>query len=145
MNLEKIKTIIIPILTNYNLELYSLKTKRQFGMAILEVLVDGDDIDASFLAKVNQKLNDAIDPELPKNYYLEVSTAGAERPLNSLNQAAKHVGKYLLLETAKEKIKGVLEEVKAESLVLKVNLKGVIKKIEIAESEIVKMMLTVKY
>lgn len=145
MNLEKIKIIITKTLREYNLELYSVKTKREFGMSILEVLVEGKDIDAKDLGSINEKINEDIDEYLPANYYLEVSTAGAIRVLNSLEQVKKQTGKYLLITKAGKSIKGVLEKTEDDTLFIKVNEKGKIKVIKTSYSDADEVKLTVKY
>lgn len=145
MNIEKIKEITEKLLKRYDLELFSIKTKREFGMSILEILVDGNEIDASSLGKINQALNDEIDEYLPNNYYLEVSTAGAIRVLNSIEQTKKKIGKYLLITKDNKSIKGVLEKVEDDTLFIKINEKGKIKVIETSFSEADEVLLTVKF
>ncbi|HHV33487.1 MAG TPA: hypothetical protein GXX71_02205 [Acholeplasma sp.] len=145
MNIEKIKEITLEILKRFDLELYSIRTKREYGMNILEILVDGDDIDASSLGAVNESINEAIDEYLLNNYYLEVSTAGAIRVLNSLDQVKRQVGKYLRVTKDNKSIKGVLEKVEDDTLFIKINDKGRIKVIETSFSEADEVELTVKF
>jgi ribosome maturation factor RimP len=114
-------------------------------MNILEILVDGDDIDASSLGAVNESINEAIDEYLLNNYYLEVSTAGAIRVLNSLDQVKRQVGKYLRVTKDNKSIKGVLEKVEDDTLFIKINDKGRIKVIETSFSEADEVELTVKF
>lgn len=145
MNVPKIKEIAAKILKEYNLELYSVKTKREFGMSILELLVDGNDIDAKDLGSINERINEQIDEYLPTNYYLEVSTAGAIRVLQSLEQVKKQIGKYLLITKDGKSIKGILEKVEDDTLFIKVNEKGRMKVIKASYSDADEVKLTVKY
>lgn len=145
MNLENIKNLIEPVLKEENLTLYSLKTKHEMGMAILEILVDGDDLNSDLLSSVNQKINDLIDSELPDDYYLEVSSPGAERDIRSLEEACKFVGKYIFFRTNKLEHEGTLEKIEEETLFVKVNLKGRFKTFEVNYSDIIKLRLAIKF
>lgn len=145
MNIEKIKEITTNLLKKHGLELYSLKTKREFGTSILEVLVIGDFIDAQKLGSINEELNEKIDEYLPASYYLEVSTAGAIRVLSSIEDVKRQIGKYLELTKDGIKIKGVLEKVVDDVLFLKTNEKGRIKVVEASFSNQDEVKLTVKY
>lgn len=145
MNLEIVKEKIIKILEKSDLELYSLKQKRKFGLPVLEVLVDGDEMDSNKLGRVNQEINDEIDEFLPVNYYLEVSTAGAIRPIKSSEEAKKYIGKYILVKKENKEVKGVLEKVEDDTLYIKINQKGRMSIIETSFKEANEVMLTVKY
>lgn len=145
MNIEKIKEIIIPILYKHKLELYSLKSKREFGMSILEILVEGDKIDAQTLGKVNQEINDGIDEYLPNNYYLEVSTAGAVRPLRNIDEVKKHIGKYIKVKEEHGSTKGVLEKVEENIMFIKVNNKGRMTVVKFVFDEVKEVILTVMF
>lgn len=145
MNIERITEITISLLNRYDLELHSIRKKREFGMPILEVLVKGKNLDASKLGEINQALNDEIDEYLPEKYNLEVSTAGAIRVLNSINETKDLIGKYLLVTKNHKKIKGVLEKVEEDTLFIKVNEKGRIRVIETSFSEADEVKLTVKF
>ena len=145
MNLENIKKIIEPALATEKLSLYSLKIKQEFGMNILEVLVDGDKLDSDTLSTVNQKINDLIDSELPEDYYLEVSSPGAERDIRSLEEANRFIGKYVFFKTNSMEHEGTLEKITGETLSIKVNLKGRFKTFEINYSDIIKLRLAIKF
>ena len=145
MNLEKMKEIIIKVLDKHNLKLYSLGQKKEFGMSILEVLVDGNNIDAQVLGVVNEEINDAIDDYLPENYYLEVSTAGAIRVLNSISEVERQIGKYVKVTKENIVVKGVLQKVEKDIMFIKVNEKGKIKEVKISFKDANEVKLTVKY
>lgn len=145
MDLELIKNKVQELLLKENIEVVSVKTKSEFGMSILEIIVDGPTLDAAKLGEYNQRINDLIDEHLPANFYLEVSTAGAIRPINSLQEANKHIGKYVLAVTDRGKFQGELTKVDAKNIFVKVNLKGRFKEIEIPYKDISKFELTVKF
>ncbi|NMA05662.1 MAG: hypothetical protein GX931_04750 [Acholeplasmataceae bacterium] len=144
MNLELIKERILPILVKYELELISIKTKREFGFNILEIIVDKENVDVEYLSIVNMKINDEIDDLLSDNYYLEVGTPGAERELKTIEEAKKNLNKYVCFVGDKYNSEGYLEDVKGDILYIKVNLKGRFKVIEVPFSELSKLKTTVK-
>jgi ribosome maturation factor RimP len=144
MNLELIKERILPILDKYELELISIKTKREFGFNILEIIVDKENVDVEYLSIVNMKINDEIDDLLSDNYYLEVGTPGAERELKTIEEAKKNLNKYVCFVGDKYNSEGYLEDVKGDILYIKVNLKGRFKVIEVPFSELSKLKTTVK-
>lgn len=147
MNLEKVKQIVEEFLKSESMRLYSIRTKGEHGMSILEISVDGHTLDAAYLGELNQKINDLIDEELPNNYYLEVSSPGAIRPLHSLEEASYHIDKYVLATTDRETYKGVLKKIDLEKEIvsIEVNLKGRFKVFEVPYKEINKFKLTVRF
>lgn len=145
MKLDLIEEKLIKILEKYDLELYSLKRKREFGLSILEILVDGNEMDSDKLGRVNQEINDEIDEHIPANHYLEVSTAGAIRPIKSIKEAKRHIGKYILVKKENKEIKGVLEKVEDDLLFIKINQKGRMSVVETSFAEANEVILTVKY
>ncbi len=144
MNLDLIKERIMPILNKHKLELVSLKTKREFGFNILEIIVDKDNVDVEYLSVVNMKINDEIDDLLSDDYYIEVATPGAERDIKTIEEAKKNISKYVHFVGDKYNDEGYLEDVKGDILYIKVNLKGRFKVIEIPFSELSKLKTTVK-
>ncbi len=144
MNLELIKERIMPILNEYKLELFSIRTKREFGFNILEIIVDKENVDVEYLSVVNMKINDEIDDLLSDDYYIEVGTPGAQRELKTLEDAKKNINKYVHFVGDKYNNEGYLEDVKGDILYIKVNLKGRFKVIEVPFSELSKLKTTVK-
>lgn len=144
MNIELIKNKITPLLDAQSLELVSVKTKREFGFNILEIIVDGDDLEVDRLGEVNVLINDLIDELLPEDYYLEVASPGAERELTTLDEAKKHIHKYVAFVSDKYNHEGTLEDVVDNILHIKVNLKGRFKVIEVPFETLNKLKLTVK-
>ncbi|MCK9289490.1 MAG: hypothetical protein M0P08_03845, partial [Acholeplasmataceae bacterium] len=61
MEIKKVRAIIEKLLTNEKYSLYDLKKKRQFGYAILEVVVDGENLTVAVLTKLNELILNAID------------------------------------------------------------------------------------
>lgn len=146
MNIEIVKKIVETYLEDKTLRLYSCKMKKEYGMNIVEVLIDSDDIiDIDELALCNTYLAeqlDQYDQEWPE-YYLEVSSAGAEKELTSLEQVKKYVESYVYVEMNENTYEGKLEEVQDDILSVKVNLKGRMKIYKIKYEDISYIRLAV--
>ena len=93
---------------------------------------------------------DSLDPDpIPQAYFLEVSSLGVERPLETDEDFRQSVGKYVMV-TLHEAVEGQsiyegdLIEATDEEIVLKVRVKTREKDISIQKSNIARAQLTVK-
>ena len=146
MDLKKIEEVIVKHLEQHSLVLYSLKVKQEFGEKILEVIVDGTDLSSDHLGVVNQELSTLLDTVgFDPNYYLEVSSPGAERPLRNETEVLSAIGKYVHIETNEINSDGYLLEFKEGIIVFQINLKGRMKKVEIPYSTVKSMRLAIKF
>jgi ribosome maturation factor RimP len=146
MNITGIKEKLSKILIPKGLEIYSVKTKKEFGNKILEILIDVDVMDINDLEKIHLELVDQLsDDDLDDDYFLELSSLGAERPLTTLNEVQKALTQYVYLESLVYKGYGYLKELKDNIIVLEVNLKGRIKNIEIPFDGIKNMRTAIKF
>lgn len=145
MDLKEIKLIVENKIKEFDLTVYDLKTKREFNMSILEINLDGDNLDSELLGKMSEIILDEINDLIPDDYYLEVATPGAERELRSLDEVIKHVGSYIKLVSDKYNEVGTLEKVENGLLFVKINIKGRFKVIEVPYDEINKINLAVKF
>lgn len=146
MNIEKIKEKLIPILERSNLSIYSIRTKREFGEKILEILIDVESIDINDLEKIHLEFQSTLeDDDLDPDYYLELSSLGVERPLKTKEDCTKVIGKYIYLESQKYKGYGTLLSFEGEILVVEINDMGRLKKIEITFDSAKKMRTAVKF
>lgn len=146
MDLKKMETAIETILVKHNLVLYSLKEKREFGESILEVLVDGPDLSSDHLGVVNTELSEALDSVgFDPNYFLEVSSPGAERPLRNAHEVQSAVGKYVHIETTDLNSDGYLLDFTEDILTFQINLKGRLKKLTIPYATVKSIRLAIKF
>ncbi len=147
MNLDKLKEKLIPFLKPYNLDVYSIRLKREFGEKIVEILLDIDTMNIDDLEKIHMAYVESLDDEdLDDDYYLELSSLGAERPIDNVTQLEKQIGKYIYFETNKMKTFGTLLEYNEDEdlMIVQVNQKGRIRKIEVKYTETRKMRTAVK-
>ena len=146
MNLEKIKEKLIPIIDKVGLSVYSIKTKREYGEKIVEILLDTETMDIDVLEKIHIEFIETLsDDDLDPDYFLELSSLGAERPLSTKEELLKAVSKYIYLESPKYKGNGTLISFENDIILLEVNDKGRMKKIEIKFDDAKKMRQAIKF
>ena len=132
MNIEKIREKLIPILEKSHLSIYSIKTKREFGEKILEILIDTEVMDIDELEKIHLEFQQTLtDDDLDPDYYLELSSLGAERPLNTKDEFIKAINRYIYLESPRYRGYGTLLSIEDGTMTVEVNDKGRFKKIDI--------------
>ena len=148
MDLTFIKDILKPYLEDNNLYLYDLKEGRMDGNLMISVFIDKHGgIDVDELASCNNYLSEKLDKVLAdyNNYYLEVSSPGAERDIRNLEELQMALGSYIFVQKDGQNYIGDLVEVDGEKLVLKVNLKGRFKNFEFQFSDLNKIHYQVKF
>ena len=110
MELEKIKSIIEPILQQENVELYELNWSKMESNKVLQVAITKDDggIDLDVCQSVSEKISEALDEldNFSENNFLEVCSAGAERRLRSLKEVESSIDAYVYAKL-KNPIKGI--------------------------------------
>src|SRR5690554_4573565 len=94
--MENIKDKILAVLNKYNYKLYSVKYKTEFGAHILEVLID-ESLTHDELEPLHHEILDAVDKDLNDKDFIEVSTLGAERPIENIEEASKAIGSYIYI------------------------------------------------
>ena len=109
---EEVGKLVDPIVEELGLELVDIEFVKEGKDWFLRIYVDTPqgDIDIDQCAVVSEKLStelDRTDP-IPQNYFLEVSSPGAERPLKKEEDYEKAVGQYVFIKTY-EPIEGMKE------------------------------------
>lgn len=83
---DLVKELASPILENLQLELVDIEYVKEGKNWYLRLFIDSEDgVDIEECGMVSERLSeklDEIDP-IPHNYFLEVSSPGAERPLKN--------------------------------------------------------------
>lgn len=100
--IEVVEDLVTPILNDLNLELVDIEYVKEGKSWFLRVFIDKDNgIDIEECGIVSEKLSeklDELDP-IPYNYFLEVSSPGAERPLKKEKDYTKAIGKNVFIKT----------------------------------------------
>lgn len=147
LDIAKIKKLLNPYLEKNNLRLYDIELVKEFGYLILRVLVDkAGGIDIDELASCNEFLSaelDSMDQDMPE-YMLEVSSPGAEKKLNCLDEVLENIGAYVHVELPNMIYEGHIISVEGEEISIRYNAKGRFKTIKIPYQEIKLIRLAVK-
>ena len=120
------------LLVEKGLTLYSFRVKNDYGISkIIEVLIEGNNLTSDSLEIIHNEIREQFDNLIPEAYYLEVSTAGAERPIMSPEELNKQVGNHIYLVSPQFKGNGDLVSFDGQTIILEIRVKNLLKKIEI--------------
>lgn len=123
MNLDKLKTKLSEVLIQNGYELYDVEYKKKTKNSILTVFIDKSDgitlDDCVAMTEVINPVIDELDP-IKDEYFLEVSSPGAEKELRTEKAINANLTKFVHLETDSEKLEGYLESFDGEVITLKV-------------------------
>lgn len=149
MDLTIVKEILKPFLEENNLLFYDVKLEKEDGNLFLRVYLDkkgGITIDE--LALANDYLSERIDKydsDLPE-YFLEVSSPGAEKELRNIDEVKEYIDSYIHVELPSMIYEGVLLEVSDDNqITMKINAKGRFKKVSFNYEEVKFIRLAVKF
>lgn len=127
-----IEELAAPIVEELNLELVDVEFVKEGRNWFLRVYVDTPEggIDIGQCAQVSERLCLLLDEKDPitQNYYLEVSSPGAERPLKKDTDFQKAVGKFIYVKTYEpikdmKEFQGYLTSYDEHTLVMEVPIK----------------------
>lgn len=93
---DVVSEMVQPILDGLQLELVDVEFVKEGQNWFLRVFIDSDKgVDIEECAKVSEALSEKLDEADPisQNYFLEVSSPGAERPLKKKLILKKHLEK----------------------------------------------------
>lgn len=109
---EEVEKLVSPIVNDLELELVDIEFVKEGRDWFLRVYIDTPEgnIDIEQCALVSERLSEELDrtDPIPQNYFLEVSSPGAERPLKKEEDFNKAVGQYVFIKTY-EPINGMKE------------------------------------
>ena len=151
---EQIEKIAQPITSELSLELVDVEFLKEGRNWFLRVYVDNPEapIDIDQCALVSEKLSEILDQLDPieQNYFLEVSSPGAERPLKKEKDFEKAIGKFIYIKTyepiedAKE-FEGYLKSYDDEQVEIEIKIKTRRKLITIAKEKIAVIRLAIDF
>jgi ribosome maturation factor RimP len=135
------------------LELVEVEYVKEGKSWFLRVYIDketGVDIDdcGNVSEKLSEKL-DEVDP-IPQNYFLEVSSPGAERPLKKEKDFLNAIGKNVYIKTYEpildeKEFEGILTSFDGEEVTLEVRIKTRKKTIVIPFEKVAKARLAITF
>ncbi len=97
-----IQGFIEPVINSLGLELVDIELKKMPGKALLRVYIDKDQgVQIRDCERVSREIEGVLDVEdpIPYSYVLEVSSPGLDRPLKSVADYKRYVGKTVKVIT----------------------------------------------
>jgi ribosome maturation factor RimP len=151
--IEVVEEIVGPIVEELNLELVDIEYVKEGKNWFLRVFIDKDNgVDIEECGLVSEKLSeklDEIDP-IPYNYFLEVSSPGAERPLKKDKDFVKAIGKNVFIKTyeqidGEKTFEGKLTDYNNEQLTIEMTIKTRKKTVQIPLNKVANARLAVTF
>jgi ribosome maturation factor RimP len=150
---EVIEEIATPIFQELGLELVEIEYVKEGKSWYLRVYIDKDNgVDIEDCGLVSERLSerlDELDP-IPHNYFLEVSSPGAERPLKKDKDFQRAIGKNVFIKTyepidGEKSFEGNLLEFDGQHLKIEMKIKTRKKTIEIPYDKVANARLAVTF
>ncbi|WP_433749837.1 ribosome maturation factor RimP [Falsibacillus pallidus] len=150
---DMIEELVTPILDEMQLELVEVEYVKEGKNWFLRVFIDKDNgIDIEDCGIVSERLSeklDALDP-IPHNYFLEVSSPGAERPLKKEKDFEKAIGKYINVKTyepidGEKTFEGTLREYNGDTLTMEIRIKTRTRTVVLPMDKVAKARLAVSF
>ncbi|WP_141433452.1 ribosome maturation factor RimP [Bacillus sp. 03113] len=150
---ETVEQLVLPILDEMQLELVDIEYVKEGREWFLRVFIDKDNgVDIEDCGIVSEKLSgklDELDP-ISHNYFLEVSSPGAERPLKKSKDFEKAIGKNVFIKTfepldGEKSFEGILTQFDGQFVSIEVKIKTRKKNVEIPYEKIANARLAVTF
>lgn len=150
---EVVAELVSPIVTAAGLELVDVEYVKEGRDWFLRVYIDKDaGVDIEECGLVSEKLSeklDELDP-IPHNYFLEVSSPGAERPLKKEKDFEKSIGKNIFIKTyeaidGEKSFEGTLIEFSNQLVKIEIKIKTRKKIVEIPYDKVANARLAVTF
>jgi ribosome maturation factor RimP len=150
---EVVEELVTPILDESGLEFVEVEYVKEGKNWFLRVFIDKEGgVDIEDCGQVSEKLGeklDELDP-IPQNYFLEVSSPGAERPLKKEKDFRKAIGKNVYIKTYEpildeKEFEGILTGFDGNEVTLEVTIKTRKKTVVIPFEKVAKARLAVTF
>jgi len=146
---ENVKAIAFPVLEELGLELVEVQYRREQNGWILRLIIDKQEgVTLDDCAAVSREISQLLDIEdfIDQAYNLEVTSPGLDRPLKSLADFERFVGRKAKIKTTepfagKHVFIGTINRTVGESIVLRVDTEEV----TILLSQVAKARLEVEF
>ena len=143
--LEKITSLIQPILDNHDVYLDDIEYVSEKNEWYLRIFIEKNDghLDMDTCVAVSEDISLKLDEEdiITNEYYLEVSSPGAEKPLKTLEKVQQSKKPTLGMD----EVYGTLFNVDGEMIELQYMVKNIKKKCDIKYDDIAFIRLAVKF
>lgn len=150
---ELVERLVQPILDDMKLDLVDVEYVKEGKNWFLRVYIDKEEgVDIEECGTVSERLSEKLDELDPisHNYFLEVSSPGAERPLKKKSDFEKAVGKHVHVKTfepidGEKEFEGKMISFRDDELVLEIRVKTRKKKVIIPFQKVAKARLAVSF
>lgn len=148
-----VEELVTPIVEEMKLELVDIEYVKEGKNYFLRVFIDSETgVDIEECGQLSERLGeklDEVDP-IPYNYFLEVSSPGAERPLKNARDFEKSIGKNVAIKTyepidGEKQFEGELTSFDGEHVTLNIKIKTRNKEVTIPYEKIAKARLAVSF
>ncbi|WP_045515201.1 ribosome maturation factor RimP [Neobacillus niacini] len=148
---EVVEELAQPIIEELGLELVEIEFVKEGKNWFLRVYIDKENgVDIEDCGIVSERLSEKLDELDPitHNYFLEVSSPGAERPLKKAKDFEKAIGKNVFIKTyepidGEKGFEGTLMEYDGETVKIEMKIKTRKKVIEIPFEKVASARLAV--
>ncbi|MDE0582640.1 ribosome maturation factor RimP [Planococcus sp. A6] len=151
---EQIEAMAQPIVDELELELVDVEFVKEGKNWFLRVYVDNpqEPIDIDQCAIVSERLSEELDATDPieQNYFLEVSSPGAERPLKKEKDFEKALENFIYIKTYEpiedtKEFEGYLKSYDEEQVEIEIKIKTRRKTISIPRKKIAMIRLAIDF
>ncbi|WP_050614813.1 ribosome maturation factor RimP [Bacillus testis] len=150
---EIVEELLKDILEQQQLELVDIEFVKEGKNWFLRVFIDKEaGVDIEECGIVSEKLSEKLDEVDPieQNYFLEVSSPGAERPLKKEKDFLGAIGKHVNVKTyepieGSKEFEGTLLSYNEKELTLSIKIKTRTKEISIPTEKVAKARLAVTF
>ena len=149
-----IEELVTPIVKELNLELIDIEYVKEGRNWFLRIYVDTPQggIDIEHCALVSERVSEVLDANDPidQNYFLEVSSPGAERPLKKESDFERAVGKFNHVKTYEpvnglKEFEGFLTAYNEQGLEMDVRIKSRKIKVQLAKEKVAFARLAINF
>jgi ribosome maturation factor RimP len=128
---KQVEAIVLPVLEELGLELVEVQYRREQSGWVLRLIIDKHDgVSLDDCVAVSREVGQLLDIEdfIEQSYSLEVSSPGLERPLRSMADFQRFVGRKARIKTiepiaGEHVFIGRINQTEGESIVLEVGRK----------------------
>ena len=152
--LEKIKQLIQPILNDHDVYLDDIEHVKEKNEWYLRIFIEKNNghLDMDTCVAVSEAISEMLDQEdlIEDEYYLEVSSPGAEKPLKTLEKVQQSIGEYVYIQfknptQGMNEVYGTILNVEGTQIELQYMVKNIKKKCNIDYNDIAFIRLAVKF
>jgi len=123
---EKVKLFAESVASKFGVEIFDVHFRKEQHGYVLRIFIDKQGLDLEDCAAFSREISRWLDKEdiIPLKYNLEVSTPGLNRPIRSIEDFKKYIGRKCKIETlnkdneGRKHFTGVIKEVVGDNVVL---------------------------